>query len=132
MFNYDGPMLWTASLVHDPQHTTDEIMAAFDGEIEKLRTEPVTAEEIQRALIKLRSGLYDAIGSSTRFGLVDLLAVFALFDDDPARINGLEAAFAQVTPDLIRKTAEEYLRRENRTVLTIVPGGAAAQEGAQE
>jgi len=132
MFNYDGPMLWTASLVHDPGHTDDEILAVFDAEIEKLRTEPVTDEEIRRALIKLRSGLYDAIGSSTRFGLVDLLAVFALFDDDPARINGIESAFEKVTPDLIRKTAEEYLRRENRTVLTIVPGAAAAGEGAQE
>ena len=132
MFNYDGPMLWTASLVHDPGHTDDEILAVFDAEIEKLRTEPVTDEEIRRALIKLRSGLYDAIGSSTRFGLVDLLAVFALFDDDPSRINGIESAFEKVTPDLIRKTAEEYLRRENRTVLTIVPGAAAAGEGAQE
>jgi predicted Zn-dependent peptidase len=132
MFNYDGPMLWTASLVHDPAHASDEIMTAFDEEIEKLRTAPVTSEEVQRALIKLRSGLYDAIGSSTRFGLVDLLAVFALFDDDPSRINGIESAFEKVTPDLIQKTAQEYLRRENRTVLAIVPGAAAAPEGAQE
>ena len=42
----------------------------------------------------MRSGFYNVIGSASRFGLVDLLASLALFDDDPARINRLEANFA--------------------------------------
>jgi len=128
MFNYDGPMLWTASLVHDPEHASTEIMSVIDAEIERLQREPVTTEELERAHLKMRSGFYDAIGSATRFGLVDLLAVFALFDDDPARINALETAFNAVTPELIQKTAQEYLRRENRTVLSVEPG----QQGAKE
>ncbi len=41
------------------------------------------------------------------FGRADLLACFALFDDDPARINRLEAEFRKVTPELIQKTAQE-------------------------
>jgi predicted Zn-dependent peptidase len=132
MFNYDGPMLWTAALVHDPSHTTADVMAVVDEEIERIRKELVPAEELRRARLKLRSGYYDAIGSAARFGLVDLLASLALFDDDPARVNGLERAFDDVTPELIRATAAEYLRPENRTVLTIVPGQAAADEGAPE
>ena len=55
---------------------------------------------------------------------------FALFDDDPSRINRLEAEFRKVTPALIQKTAQEYLRPTNRTVLIVEPGQAApaAQE----
>ena len=73
---------------------------------------------------KIRSELYDLVGSSSRLGLVDLLATFALFDDDPTRINRIEAEFAKVTPALITQTAKEYLRRENRTVLIIAAGKA--------
>ena len=38
----------------------------------------------------------------------------------------LEAEYRAVTPEQIQKTAREYLRRENRTVYTIIPGAAAA------
>jgi len=33
--------------------------------------------------VKLRIDLYDTIGTQGGFGLVDLLASFALFDDNP-------------------------------------------------
>ena len=124
MFNYSGPMLWSASLVHDPATSEAQILAAIDENIERIRTEPVTQEEIDRARRKIRSELYDLVGSSSRLGLVDLLATFALFDDDPSRINRIEAEFAKVTPVTITRTAQEYLRRENRTVLIIEAGKA--------
>jgi zinc protease len=130
MFNYSGPMLWSAALLHDPATSTEQILAAIDENIERIRTEPVTVEELDRARRKIRADLYDLIGSSTRTGLVDLLACFALFDDDPNRINTMEAEFGKVTPDLVRKTAQEYLRRENRTVLTIEPAAAPAKGSA--
>jgi predicted Zn-dependent peptidase len=54
-----------------------------------------------------------------------MLASFALFDDNPARVNDIEAQFGKITPALIQKTAQEYLRPTNRTVLAIEPGSAA-------
>jgi zinc protease len=130
MFNYSGPMLWSAALLHDPTTPEDQIIGAIDENIEKVRTELVTAAELDRARRKIRADLYDLVGSSTKTGLVDLLACFALFDDDPTRINRIEAEFAKVTPELVRKTAQEYLRRENRTILSIDPGAATASEGS--
>jgi zinc protease len=123
MFNYSGPMQWIAALLHDPGTSELEIMAAFDANIERLRNEPVSAAELDRARRKIRSELYDLVSSGTRLGLVDLLACFALFDDDPSRINRLESEFAKVTPALLQKTAREYLRKENRTLLVIQPRG---------
>jgi zinc protease len=55
-----------------------------------------------------------------------------LFDDDPARINRLEKEFASVTPALVKKTAEEYLRPGNRTVYVITPGKAGAGEKSKQ
>jgi len=131
MFNYSGPMLWSASLLHDATTSETQILAAIDENVERMRTQLVTQDELDRARRKIRADLYDLVGSSTKTGLVDLLACFALFDDDPARINRIEAEFAKVTPELIRKTAQEYLRPENRTVLSIEPGQPQVAGGAQ-
>jgi predicted Zn-dependent peptidase len=122
MFNYDGPMLWTLYLVHDPNVTPDAILADIDAEIARLQNAPPTQAELDRALTKIRAELYDLAGSSDHFGLVDLLAAFALFDDDPARINRLESEFRAVKPAMISEVARRYLQDRQRSVLIVEPG----------
>jgi predicted Zn-dependent peptidase len=122
MFNYNGPMLWTASLFYDDPAASEKIISAFDSVIEEVRTKPLSQQALDRALVKIRSRLYDTIGD---FGRADLLACYALFDDNPGIINSLEEKFRAVTPELILKTAQEYLRPSNRTILTIKPKKAA-------
>jgi predicted Zn-dependent peptidase len=61
------------------------------------------------------------MGEFGGFGLMDLLASFALFDSDPAHVNSLGAQFDKVTPELIQKTAQEFLRPANRTVIELQP-----------
>jgi predicted Zn-dependent peptidase len=130
MFNYNGPMLLTVDLFHDSNTKPEDIMTAADGVIEQLRTKPVDQATLDRALVKMRSNLYDQVDQFSGFGKVDLLASFALFDDNPSRINSLEDQFRKVTPALLQKTAQEYLRPTNRTVLTVeVKPAAAAAAG---
>ncbi|MCP3730772.1 insulinase family protein [Sphingomonas sp. MG17] len=126
MFNYQGPMLWSFSFTHDANRSRDEIKAAVDAVIEDLRSKPVSPEELNRARTKMRSSLYSTIDGQGRIGLIDLLAVYALFDNDPAKVNQIEDGFAKVTPALIRKTAQEYLRPTNRSIYVIDPGATPA------
>jgi predicted Zn-dependent peptidase len=63
-------------------------------------------------------------------GRADLLACFALFDNDPNKINQIEANFRKVTPALIQKTAKEYLRNTNRTIVILNVEKAAANTTA--
>ena len=123
-YDYDGPMLFIMNMIYDPATSPDTILDAMGGVIEPLRSKPVDQKTLDRARIKLRSDLYDTIGGQGGFGLVDLLASFALFDDNPARINSLVAEFEKVTPAQIQKTAQEYLRPENRTVIVLNPQAA--------
>src|SRR5690606_1276508 len=123
-FNYQGPMLWSFNFTHDANRSRDEIKAAVDSVIEDLRTRPVSAEELNRARTKMRSSLYSTIDGAGRIGLIDLLAVYALFDNDPQQVNKIEDGFAKVTPELIRETAQEYLRPTNRSIYVIDPGAA--------
>jgi len=118
-FNYKGPMLWMAYLFHDAKDTPDTILSSVDSALEPLRTKPVSQAELDRALVKFRSNLYDNLDQLNGFGRADMLASLALFDDNPSRINTLESEFRKVTPQLIMKTAKEYLIPSNRTVLVV-------------
>jgi predicted Zn-dependent peptidase len=120
-WDYKGPMLFITNFIYDPATSPETIVQAIDGAIEPLRTKAVDQKTLDRAMGKLRSDLYDTVGQFSGFGLVDLLASFALFDDDPGRVNSLVSEYQKVTPALIQKTAQEYLRPENRTVLLIQP-----------
>jgi predicted Zn-dependent peptidase len=122
MFNYDGPMLWHVQLYHDTGSSADDILAEAEQVLERVRSEPVSQEILDRAIVKMRSNLYDIMSNTFGFGRADLLAAFALFDDDPARINTLEEEFRKVTPELMQRTAQEYLIPGAVTVFTIEPG----------
>ncbi|HEY8561255.1 MAG TPA: pitrilysin family protein [Pyrinomonadaceae bacterium] len=121
MFNYNGPMLFAVDLIHDAQFTPQEILAANDAVIADIQAKGVTQAEIDRAIVKLRSGLYDTMQQFGGFGRADLLASFALFDDNPQAINQIEANFRKVTPKLIQDTAKEYFRKTNRTIVIVNP-----------
>ena len=132
MFDVKGPTLWTAFLIHDAERKPDEVLAAIDEEIVRLQKTPLTRAEMDLALVKRRSRLYAEQEQFVGFGRANLLASFALFEDDPGRINRLEEEFAKVTPELIQKTAVEFLRSTNRTVLTISPKAAQGADALQE
>ncbi len=133
MFNYNGPMLFAADMIHDEKFTPQEILGTVDSVIARVQDKPVEQAVIDRAIVKLRSGLYDTMTQFGGFGRADLLASFALFDDKPDNINQIEENFRKVTPALIQKTAKEYLRKTNRTVVILkVDGSGAAKGGNNE
>ena len=120
MFNYNGPMQIMFNFTYDNETSKAQVMTAVDeviAEVEK----GITQKMIDDAIIKGRSALYDVIGGTFGLGRADLLCSFALFDDNPSRINEIEDEFAKVTPEIMNKTVSEYLRKTNRTTLTVNP-----------
>ena len=123
MFNYNGPMLWMFDLIHDATTPADSVVSALDQVVAELNASGgITQEMLDIALVKTRSNLYDNLGGVFGIGLIDLLACFALFDDDPSKVNMLETEFKKVTPELATKTLQEFLRPTNRTIFINVPG----------
>jgi len=131
LYDYNGPMLWIVQAFHDPGKSADSLIAAFDSVVESVRDTPVDRATLDRALVKVRSDLYADLEAFSGFGRANILASFALFDDDPGRINRLEGEFAKVTPELLQKTAQEYLRPTNRTILTVVPAASAKKSAGR-
>jgi zinc protease len=118
LYDYRGPMLFTANLIHNDSVSTAQIMSAVDGIIQGVMEQPVDAATLRRAQTKLVSALYDQEGN-LGLGKVDLLASFALFDDNPGEINTLVENFNKLTSADLQETAKKYLRPQNRTVLEI-------------
>ncbi|WBA40958.1 M16 family metallopeptidase [Hymenobacter canadensis] len=120
-FNYSGPMLWMGDLIYDQSVKADSVVSVLDQEINRLAKGGIDQATLDLAVVKLRSSLYDQLSGSDNFGRADMLASFALFDNDPGRINRLEAEFRKVTPALMQRTMQEYLRPTNRTLLIVNP-----------
>ncbi|WBO83906.1 M16 family metallopeptidase [Hymenobacter yonginensis] len=120
-FNYSGPMLWMGDLIYDQSVSADSVVRVLDQEINRLGQGGIDQATLDLAVVKLRSSLYDQLSGSDNFGRADMLASFALFDNDPGRINRLEAEFRKVTPALMQRTLQEYLRPTNRTLLIVNP-----------
>lgn len=120
MFNYKGPMLWMFDFTYDKETSHEEILVAVDEVIADLKNK-VTQELLDQAVVKLRSSLYDNIGGTFGLGRADLLCSFALFDDDPGRINSLEEEFKDISPEQLLQTVDNFLRKTNRTILRVNP-----------
>jgi zinc protease len=119
MFDYEGPMLWMTDMIHDADVSPDSIIHQLDNAIIELNS--ISQAELDLAIVKMRSNLYDNLGQLYGFGTADLLASFALFDDDPSRINTLEDEFRKITPEIIKQTVKEYMQPSNRTILILEP-----------
>ncbi|MEP5612054.1 MAG: pitrilysin family protein [Cyclobacteriaceae bacterium] len=121
MFNYKGPMLWMFNFIHDNDVAADTLLQSIDKVVADLKATGVTQEMLDNAIVKIRSSLYDNLGGFFGFGRADLLCSFALFDDNPQRINEIESEFKKVTVEDVNKAIGDVLRSTNRTILTLKP-----------
>jgi zinc protease len=112
MFDYSGPMLWTTYLIHDRSVTVDEIRASVDSVIASLRSKPADQKLLDRNLTKMRSYIYNSMTQFGGFGRANMLACSALFDNDPSKINSLEANFRRVTPEMLRPLLANICARQ--------------------
>lgn len=125
-YNYSGPMLWSFNFIHDPAVTDAQIIDCVDSVIGGLQAKPLPQETLDRALIKFRARMYRSFGQFGGFGKADLLASFALFDDNPNLINRIETDLRNVTPADIQQVAKDYLKPSQRTIVTITAGAPGA------
>jgi predicted Zn-dependent peptidase len=124
LYTVNGPNFWTAFVYFDRAQSPDSVLAVMDHEIERLLSAPVDDDTLRRAITKARAKFYAELNAAVGEGRTDMLGQLALFDDDPERINRIDADLRGVTPAIILDTAREYLRPSNRTVLTLQAGAA--------
>jgi len=118
-FDYSGPMVMTTRTTYKPGHTADEVLREMDAVTAEISAKGITDKELADAKIRYRSNFYSQLESG--YGKSHMLAVLALFRDDPGQINSLLTPFESVTAAQVKAAAAKYLVASNRTVVDRVP-----------
>jgi zinc protease len=133
--NWDmkGPMLYTMRVDYFNDKTAEQVLAAIESVLADVRDKGVTPGELQQAKTAMRSAFLDDLesGGMPRFGRANLLAAFALFDDNPGRINTILDELDKVTVDDVKAAASRWLVPTNRTSIDSRPMAKPAAGGVQ-
>lgn len=100
----------------------DEIEAALDGELDRLRDRGVTREEIGRARANLETNLVRSLQSVGGFrGRAERLNRYNTVLGDPDRLQWDTDRYRNATAESVSRVAREVLDEERRAILRIVP-----------
>jgi zinc protease len=106
------------AFVPAPGTTFDEIKAVVRSEVGKVKKRGITSKELQKAINQLT---VDAVSElATNNGRAREIAQGALFHDDPVHALSELEKYRKVTPQDIRRVANQYLT-DNWLTLEIVP-----------
>jgi predicted Zn-dependent peptidase len=119
-----GPSQEVFLVMARPGWDTGEIEKLLYGEIERVKNEPVTDDELARARIQLRRQHVQSLEST--LSRATALGQLAVCYNDPGLINTELDKLQSVTKDDIQRVARTYLKPANRTVIITVPKGKAS------
>ncbi len=121
----EEPNLFYAVGLVAPGHTPDEVEKALIAEFDKLREQPITERELQRAKNQFfRDYIIDR--ESIR-GKASQLAHAVVIHDDVTTADGEVEIFTNMTVGDLHRVAKTYFTPESRMVLTVLPKAAGAR-----
>ncbi len=97
-----------------PGRTVDELATALQAEIERLKTERVTVQELNRVKTKAKVSLLEALDSNS--GLARLLTDYEAKTGSWRNLFEEVEAIDAVTPEAIQRVARATFTPENRTI----------------
>ena len=135
-FTYDltkGSDLLVLDVTARPETTFEELERAVRNEVDRLRDDGVTADEVARAVTLIETELIVALQSAG--DRADKLSLFATYFGDPSLVNRQAACYREVTPERVNAFARARLGTDNRASLLYVPRdtetGSARRELAE-
>jgi predicted Zn-dependent peptidase len=106
-------------------HTPEELERAVDKELDKLRKEPVPADELQSVKNRYLAGAYRQLTSNfsvmIRYGVADGTAEWRMADR-------IDDAVQTIAPADIQRVANQYFNKENRAVAIWTRKAGSAPE----
>lgn len=111
------------------EHSAEELLAALDAELARVREEPIADAEIERARarfeLSLLAGLETADGKASTIGFFD-----TVLGRPAAAFERLDAV-RRMGPSDLRRVARRYLTDSTRTLVFVRPSAQATQEAAE-
>ena len=119
----EDPNLFTAIAVVQPGKSPESAISSLIAELERMRDEPVTAAELDRA--KRQFARDYILGRDTVQQKAGVLAHAAVIHDDLGTADGEFELFMNVTAADVQRVARKYFAPETRNVISVLPRGTA-------
>jgi zinc protease len=122
-----GPGQLAVFSIYKPGVKREQVRALIEAEIERVKKDGVTDEELNKAKNQYRLGRFldgsegEYTSLQTALGRALALAQFTMFDGDPSLINSEITRYLAVTKEQVRETARKYFTASNAAVLYIRP-----------
>jgi predicted Zn-dependent peptidase len=113
-----APNLFVVGATPLAPHTPAEVERAIYKELDRLKAEPVSKEELEKVLNNLDASLVRSLRSNS--GLASQIAYFQTVSGDWRYVLRAREQIAAVTTADIQRVASQYLTKSNRTVATLV------------
>jgi predicted Zn-dependent peptidase len=128
------PNLFDVEILPRYPHTAKEVEDAAVQEIDRLKNEPIPAEELQKVKNKLEADF--VYGLQSDMGLASQLGYFQTIAGDWRYLLRWRTTMQKITADDVQRAAKKYLTNQNLTVGEIAPlqkasdnAGGAGQPG---
>lgn len=118
----EDPNLFYAVAIVQPGRTPEEVEQALIAEFDKLKREPVSANELQRA--KNQFARDYIVGRESNQEKALHLAHAAVIHNDITTADGEFDIFTNVTTADVQRVAKTYFNENNRLVVHILPKGS--------
>jgi zinc protease len=121
----EDPNLFYAVAIVQPGHTTEEVASTLIAEFDRLKTEAISARELQRA--KNQFARDYILGRESNQQKAGILAHAVVIHNDIKTADGEFDIFQNITVGDVQRVARTYFTPENRIVLTLMPNGKQGQ-----
>jgi len=111
------PNLFVIEAVPRYPHTSQEVETAIFEELDKLRREPVTVEELDKARNRLLTDNLRALRSNS--GLARMLTTYQTIAGDWHYLVDYEARISELTAEDVLAVAQQWFTAENRTTVVL-------------
>jgi len=132
-FTYDltkGSDLLVLDVTARPETTPDQLERAVHQEVDRIRDEGVSADEVARAVALIQTELIASLQSAG--DRADKLSLFATYFGDPSLVNVQADRYRAVTVEQVNAFARSRLGSDNRAALLYVPRDAAVDAPTRE
>ncbi|PSB21723.1 insulinase family protein [Phormidesmis priestleyi ULC007] len=102
-----------------PGKSVDDVSTALRLEIERLKTEPVSAQELDRVKTQARAGLLRSLDSNS--GMAESLLEYEIKTGSWRNLFKQVDAIAAITPADIQRVSQATFTSQNRTIGRILP-----------
>jgi zinc protease len=115
----EDPNLFFVFAILNPGHTPAEAQAEVESELDRLKKEAVSAEELAKAKNQILRDF--VLSRQSVLSLGEELGYAAVILQDPHLLDAELNRFLAVTPEDIERVARKYFVPENSTVVEVYP-----------